>query len=318
MPSAHLLQRAPVAFFIFNRPATTARVFEAIADVRPPRLLVVADGPRPTHPDDRRLCSETRAVVERVDWPCEVLTRYAETNMGSVLRIATGLDWVFDQTDEAIVLEDDCLPHPSFFAFCEELLERYREDRRVHMICGCNVIAPKRFTADSYCFSHLYRIWGWASWARAWETYDREMHAWPALRETGWLSRHLGGETETEIARTTFDMVHDGRLPTWDFPWAFAGLANDALSIRPSVNLITNIGFGPEATHERDPAHLFANLPVSEMTFPLRHPAAISALQAADAAEWRRVCPEWFHDGAPDDGGLRRAIGRAWKSLTRI
>jgi hypothetical protein len=318
MSQAHALQRAPVAFLIFNRPAFTARVFDAIAQARPSRLLVVADGPRPTHPDDPSLCREARAVIERVDWPCEVLTEYSETNMGCKLRIATGLDWVFRQADEAIVLEDDTLPDPSFFTFCEELLARYRDDRRVHMISGCNVVFPRRFSPSSYYFSRLYQIWGWASWARAWDTYDLEMRAWPELRETDWLARQLGGETEAAIARTIFELTYEGKVPTWDFQWAFAGLAHDALSIRPSVNLVTNIGFGAAGTHERDPSHGLANLPSSVIEFPLRHPAEVAVLQDADVAEWRHLYPDRFRGPTSSDGGVRRVLRSAWRSLARL
>jgi hypothetical protein len=317
MEQNHVLQRAPVAFLIFNRPAFTAQVFEAIARARPPRLLVVADGPRPTHPDDSWLCAQARAVIDQVDWPCEVLTDYSEVNLGCKLRIASGLDWVFSQAEEAIVLEDDTLPDPSFFTFCEELLERYRDDRRVHMVSGCNAIAARRFTPDSYYFSRLPQIWGWASWARAWETYDLDMRAWPGLRESDWLTSRLGGQTEAEIARTIFNLTYDGRVPTWDFQWAFAALAHDALSIRPSVNLVRNIGFGSEGTHERDPSHGLANLPVQAMEFPLSHPAQVAVLQAADDAEWRHQYPNYFREAASGDAGVRRGLRRVWRTLSR-
>ena len=124
----------PVAFLIFNRPETTARVFEAIRRVRPPKLLVVADGPRSDREGENEKCRAARSVIERVDWPCEVITNYADTNLGCRTRISSGLDWVFANVDEAIILEDDCLPDPSFFPFCEELLARYRDDDRIMII----------------------------------------------------------------------------------------------------------------------------------------------------------------------------------------
>ena len=112
----------PVAFLIFNRPHTTQRVFAEIAKARPPKLLVVADGPRNDRPGEAELCAQTRAIIDQVDWDCEVLTHYADKNMGCKKRIASGIDWVFTQVEEAIILEDDCLPEASFFQFCEENL----------------------------------------------------------------------------------------------------------------------------------------------------------------------------------------------------
>ncbi len=288
--------RAPVALMIFNRPGFTARVFERIAAAKPSRLLVVADGPRAEHPDDARLCWETRAVIERVDWPCEVETNYADVNLGCKERIASGLEWVFGQTDEAIILEDDTVPDPSFFAYCDELLERYRDEPRVQMISGSNVLPAERSGPDSYYFSRCYHIWGWATWARAWRAYDIEMRGWPARRDSRWLERLLGGVTEARIARAAFDAAYAGEVPTWDFQWVFAAWAQDGLSVTPRHNLVTNIGHGELASHERNPDHPFARLPTRELPFPLRHPAAIAVDQAADRAEWRLARRTWFRD----------------------
>ncbi len=288
---------------IFNRPQFTARVFEAIARARPARLLVVADGPRATHPDDERLCAQARAVIDRVDWDCEVSRCYSDVNLGCKLRIASGLDWVFEQVPEAIIVEDDCLPEPTFFRFCAELLERYRDDPRVQMISGCNVLAPGSGAAYSYYFSRCYHVWGWATWARAWRTYDLQMRRWPALRETDWLRRHLGGETEAAIARAIFDATYAGNVGTWDFQWVLAGWAANAVSAIPSVNLITNIGYGEAATNERDAEHRLANLPAGPMGFPLHHPPGIQVLESADREEWRFVYSDWFEPGGAQAPG---------------
>ena len=170
-------------------------------------------------------------------------------NLGGGRRVASGLDWVFENTDEAIILEDDCMPDPTFFPYCEELLRRYRDDERLHMVSGCNVLEPGRFGAHSYYFSRCYHIWGWATWARAWSHYDYKMRQWPALRETDWLERYLGDPTAARIARLFFDETYAGRIDQWDFQWALAGWLRDAVSITPAANLVTNIGFGDGGTH---------------------------------------------------------------------
>jgi hypothetical protein len=308
MERTRLPQGVPVAFMIFNRPELTARVFDAIAQARPTRLLVVADGPRATHPDDARLCAQARAVIDRVDWDCEVSTCYSEDNLGCRLRIASGLDWVFAQAPEAIIVEDDCLPDPTFFRFCAELLERYRDDPRLQMVSGCNVLPATSAGPHSYYFSRCYHVWGWATWARAWRTYDLQMRRWPALRESDWLERHLGDRTEASIARAIFDETYAGNVGTWDFQWVLAGWAADGLSVTPSVNLVTNIGYGEAGTHERNAEHQLANLPTEPMRFPLDHPSDVRALESADHEEWRLVYPDWFEPttaGAPRGGAVR-------------
>jgi hypothetical protein len=321
MPGTLALQRAPVAFFIFNRPALTARVLAAIAQARPPRLLVVADGPRGDQPEDEALVRQARAVLDEVDWPCEVRRCYSDVNLGCGRRVATGLDWVFSQTDEAIILEDDCVPEPSFFAFCEELLERYGADERVQMVSGCNVLSPEQSGPYSYYFSRCYHIWGWATWARSWRHYDFEMRDWPALRDTRWLERHLRSRTAAQVARVLFEGTYSGQIRQWDFQWAFSGWRRNALAVIPAVNLVSNVGFGNAATHTVDPNHPRANLETQPMKFPLRHPPTVSALEAADRREWELVAarfpasrPEHFRRrmaAALRHGQLRRRVAGA-------
>jgi hypothetical protein len=136
--------KTPVALIIFKRPDTTERVFETIRQAKPPKLLVVADGPRTDQPGEAEKCAATRAIIDRVDWDCEVLKNYSDSNLGCGLRPATGISWVFEQVEEAIVLEDDCVPHPTFFRFCEELLEYYRHDERIMSISGINPYFGRR------------------------------------------------------------------------------------------------------------------------------------------------------------------------------
>lgn len=285
------LTRTPVALLVFNRPALTERVFAAVAQARPSQLLVVADGPRADHPDDERLVAETRRVIEQVSWPCEVLTSYAAENLGCRQRISSGLDWVFSQVDEAIILEDDCLPDPSFFAFCEDLLERYGEDERVQMVSGSSLLAGRQFTQDSYYFSRWYHIWGWATWARAWQGYDVDMRRWSELRDTRWLEERLP-ETEASVVRAMFDGAYDGTVNTWDFQWVLHGWLRDGVCAKPVVNLVSNIGYGEMASHERNADHPVANLPTTSIRFPLRHPNAVEVLGPADRAEFAYVHPQ--------------------------
>ncbi len=174
--------RTAVALIIFNRPDTTARVFREIATARPPKLFVSADGPRTGHPEDAERCDAARAVVDRVDWDCDVLRNYLEVNLGCGRRPATGISWILEHVDEAIILEDDCVPDPTFFRFCEELLERFREDRRVMHIAGNNFQFGRKRGPFSYFFSSHNISHGWASCRRAWQHFDMGAKLWSALR----------------------------------------------------------------------------------------------------------------------------------------
>jgi len=271
----------PVALLIFNRPDTTERVFNAIANARPPKLLVVADGPRPQREGEAELCAQTRAIINRVDWDCEVITEFADSNMGCKRRVASGIDWVFEQVEEAIILEDDCLPDPSFFRYCEEMLTRYRDNERVGMVSGGNLQFGRQRGSGSYYFSKYTHIWGWASWRRAWKHYDRDLTLWPAFRDQGLLTQLFETSGEQEYWRNSFQWVHEGSLDTWDVSWTFTALTHGLLQVVPNVNLISNIGFGANATHTHV-VGVHANMPTQPIEFPLVHPMFVLADLEAD------------------------------------
>jgi hypothetical protein len=279
--------RTPVAFLIFNRPDTTERVFAEIARARPPRLLVVADGPRADRPDEAQRCAQARAVIERVDWPCELETHYADTNLGCRRRVSSGLDWVFERVPEAIILEDDCAPSPSFFPYCEELLERYREDARIGMISGDNFQRGRRAGSGSYYFSKYTHIWGWASWRRAWRHYDVAASLWPELLNSGVFDR-MTLPCERDTWRAAFEGIHAGRIDTWDYQWTLAFWCHSMLAVMPQVNLISNIGFGEQATHTKGSSE-YANLPAREIAWPLAAPALTAADAGADGFTARHM-----------------------------
>ena len=269
---------------IFNRPEATRAVFQTIRDVRPPKLLLVADGPRADRPGERELCVRARAEAQAIDWPCEVLTRFAPENLGCRQNVSTGLDWAFTQVEEAIVLEDDCLPDQSFFRFCEELLARYRDNSRVSQICGSNYQQGIRRTPYSYYFTRHAHIWGWATWRRSWQEGDLSMSAWPELRDGGWLKRYLDDPKSAFFWTKLFNDSQRPRrdsLNSWAIPWTFSRWSLNKLSIIPEVNLITNIGHSAEGTHTTDRAG-GNRTPLGQMDFPLQHPPTIEPHVEAD------------------------------------
>ncbi|BCS51978.1 glycosyltransferase family 2 protein [Geobacter sp. SVR] len=274
--------KTPVAFLIFNRPDVTQKVFEEIRRARPPKLLVVADGPRVNRPGEAEKCQSVRAIIDTVDWPCEVLKNYSDVNLGCKRRVSSGLDWVFEQAEEAIILEDDCLPHPSFFGFCEELLEKYRDDERIGIISGDNFLFGRRRTDNSYYFSRYTHIWGWASWRRTWQTYDVEMKSWPLVKNGMWLTDILHDKKQVKYWSDIFESVFNGQIDTWDYQINFNNFVHSRLNIMPNQNLISNIGFGVEATRTIQKCKC-AEMPIFEMKFPLIHPQMIIRDAQADS-----------------------------------
>jgi hypothetical protein len=261
----------PVALIIFNRPAVTARVLEAIAKVRPQRLFVIADGPREGHPTDAVRCAETRQLLAKIDWDCQVRPHFSEVNLGCKRRPETGLDWLFEQVPEAIILEDDCLPSTTFFGYCESLLAHYRDDRRVMMIGGFNPLGSIGGGAESYCHSMLGSTWGWATWRRAWLLHDPWLTSWPEVVATRLIDRLFPDSVQTRYWYDVFARILDGRLAdAWDYQWLLSCWLQSGYRLLPAVSMIANLGFGDEATHTFGKAP-FREVP-GEMIEPLVHP----------------------------------------------
>jgi hypothetical protein len=281
---ADLQLTTPVALLIFNRPDTTARVFEAIRQAKPPKLLVVADGPRPNKPDDIEKCKAARAIVEGVDWDCEVLTNYSDVNLGVDERVPSGLNWVFNVVDKAIIFEDDCLPHPTFFPFCQELLNYYQHDERVFHISGNNFQFGNRRTEYSYYFSYYNLCWGWATWDRAWQHYDHNLTMWPDIRDKKYLKHILNKSRSYGFWTKLFDDMYYRRITYggWDYRWIFSSWSQNGLSVTPSINLVTNIGWRQDATHTFNPESHLSRVPVQRVNFPLKHPPYIMPNSQAD------------------------------------
>ncbi len=302
-------RRAPVALLIFNRPDLTARTFEAVRRARPPRLLVVADGPRADVEGEEARCTHARDLTEDIDWKCEVSRDYSEVNLGCKRRIATGLDWVFDQVDEAIVLEDDCTPSSDFFPYCEELLERYREAERVMHIGGSNLRWGRRGD-DSYFFSRYPHVWGWASWRRAWRLYDPDLTAWRTgdKADKRRVLRIFDDPRERAFWLDAWNGSGSGEIDTWDFQWAFACMANDGLAINPNFNLVTNAGFIEDSTHTPTDPEGIADMPHEKPDRPLRHPTTIQRDASCDAGTARRFFR--LPDPPTAVGRMRTRVGR--------
>ena len=262
----------PVTLFIFNRPDLVAGLLDRLREVKPSRLLVVADGARNEAESER--VEACRRLIDQIDWPCEIHKDYAETNLGCGRRIQTGLDRAFELFERSIILEDDIYPDVTFFAFCEEMLERYADDTRIMTVTGGHFLKSIVPGPESYYFSIFPSAWGWATWRRAWKTYDREMSAWPRLKAAMWLMHHLHDAEMAAHYTRGFDLVSSGRLDTWDFQLVYSAWTTHALSIVPKTTLCQNFGFRPDATHTTGPNRL-AHINVRPLEFPLMHPSSM-------------------------------------------
>lgn len=266
---------SPVLLIIFNRPEPTQQVLDVLRKARPARLYIAADGPRPDRPGEAEKCAAARQVALAVDWPCDVKTLFQDTNLGCRQGVSTAITWFFDNEEEGIILEDDIVPDPTFFRYCTELLEHYRDEPRVMAITGLNLQPANRRYDHSYYFSCYNHVWGWASWRRAWSLYDRTLDRIESDETRATLHRLSPTDHFHDYWMEQFRAVRDGRIDTWDYSWLLTCWMHNGLTCTPNRNLIRNIGFGEGATHTHDESDKQANLAAGSLSFPLSHPTEI-------------------------------------------
>ena len=261
----------PILFLTYNRPGLTRQVLAAIREAQPKRLFIAADGPKPGKTGDCEQCQAVRNVLrDGIDWDCEVNTLLRDENLGCKRAVSSAITWFFDHVAEGIILEDDTLPRQSFFRFCEELLDEYRNTPAILHISGDNFQQGRRRGSGSYYFSIYNHIWGWATWRRAWRLYDVEMKSFPDFKQNSKAHTIFSCSAERDYWLQMLQMAYNGQIDTWDFQWTFAVWLNRGLCVLPNANLVSNIGFGDDATNTSSQSWL-SRLPSAEIG-RLTHP----------------------------------------------
>jgi hypothetical protein len=242
----------PILFLIFNRPETTERVFEIIRKIKPAKLFVSADGPRGNKSGENEKCLETRKIIDKVDWECDVHKNFSDENLGCKKGVTKGINWFFDNVEEGIIIEDDCILDDSFFFFASEMLTCYKDDERIMHIGAANFQDGIKRGDASYYFSKFCHVWGWATWRRAWKNYDVGIKSFDEFKSRYLIKNIFEDKKIQEHWMKLFQTVYDNRLDTWDFQWVYTVWKQNGLSIIPNQNLVSNIGFGTDATHTKD------------------------------------------------------------------
>lgn len=278
--------REAVLVLGFNRPHLLSGLLEFLREVQPPRLYVAIDGPRDGHPTDDDAVSECRRLIDSIDWPVSIRTRFAETNLGCGRAVTSAIEWFLTHEERGIVLEDDVLPHETFFDFCSHMLDRYADDERVLTINGHNLVPTRGQSRPDlpYRFARYTEMWGWALWRRSWSRYEFDLPQWRSMLDAERIWEMCGRSVPRALFwGAMFDMVAAGRADTWDVQLEFAAMRSGQVMVVPNVNLTANLGFGPGATHYLNEPPMLE--PVGEMSFPI----ACVDVDVDDLAD------RWFH-----------------------
>ena len=281
---------APILLVGFNRPELLRGLVAILAKVRPPKIYLAVDGPRPDRPGEAEKCAACAAVADAIDWPCEVKKLVREKNLGCRLGVSGAIDWFFAQEEEGIILEDDCWPDPSFLRFATELLERYRDDPRIGIISGNNHYGFISDPKASYRFTNFVLIWGWATWRRAWKLNQPDPEA---FRATG--PDIIRKANQTHRMRTMYGRFLDDDLEkrsSWAVPWMLSIQSHRLVSIIPRFNLVSNEGNRGGGTHTDGYTYDHCYFEKSRsLTFPLVHPDSVDRDAVADRLYEKRSWP---------------------------
>ncbi|MFM8896858.1 MAG: hypothetical protein ACKOE2_16205, partial [Actinomycetales bacterium] len=310
--------REPVLIIGFNRPDQLREVIARVREVQPTRLYLAVDGPRPDRPGEAALVQACRDLVDDVDWPCEVRTRFSESNLGCGQGVSTAITWFFEHEERGIILEDDVVADVSFFGFCSELLEHYQHDERIFAISGCCFVPPAGLQrpGDPYRFSRVAHVWGWATWRRTWSDYRLDIAGW--RRGLGWRGLYRwAGRSLRGLAywASNFEMLGRRMIDTWDVQLNHEAFVTGRLTATSNVNLVRNIGFGETATHTV--VNTGELQPVGSITLPTA-PVSIEVDERADA--WTRrhhFKATWFGMAAQLGRYVRRRIAGVRARRTR-
>lgn len=274
--------KSAVLFIIFNRLDTSLLVFEQIRKAKPSKLYITADFARADRPDELINCNETKKVIlSKIDWNCEVKTLFQTSNVGPKETITSAIDWFFENEEEGIILEHDCLPSNSFFYYCDCLLETYRNDNRIWLISGFNFKTDKKWGDATYYFSNLTNGWGWATWRRSWASYDKNLSKYDASEVRVQLEKIFDNKLIVDRWVEIFNDTKSGKIDTWDYQVTFAHLFSHTLTIVPNYNLVSNIGFGAHAENTTNINSPFAEVELEEIS-EIIHPKYMIAEKQAD------------------------------------
>lgn len=296
----------PVAIVVFNRLDRAEDLYKVLRKIKPRKLYIISDGPR--NKDEMIVVEKVRKLFDSIDWECDVHKDYSQVNLGCDRRIITGLDWVFETANEAIILEDDCYPDESFFPYCYELLKKYEGNNKISYISGTN-IANVSDIEESYYFGYRSSNWGWATWADRWKNFDRSLDTWDSIRKSNIIYELYPPKIADQITDEIERNFEKEPYP-WDFLWWVDSLSKMRLSITPKKNLILNIGFASNATHTLEKP-FFYNVKKHTMEFPIIHPTKVCRNQKMEF-EWLNLMVETLMMKIKRKLNQLRMIGCKW------
>lgn len=310
--------KTPILFVIYDRSDTARQVFNVIKQVKPENLFISSDGPANRYKEEsENVLNLRKEILEGINWKCNVRTRFGGHNTGPRNWISSSITWFFENAEEGIVLEHDCLPGTSFFYYCENLLQRYKSNPRIMHISGSSFVFGKKEFRKSYFFSKYCNIWGWASWKRAWEKYDIAMTGWEQFRNENKLDNILETNIERDYWRHIFDRAKKGLFNTWDYQWFYNVWNNNGISICPAANLVSNIGFGKGAVNTNYSNTVVSNLERHEIK-KIKHPYRIKIDEEADRISFDYYYGEHLNNLFEQNEELHKTCGERLKLINEL
>ena len=288
--------KTAVAAIIFNRPEKTKILFESIKKYKPNKLFIISDGPRNKNLIDKDQVNMSREIFKNITWKCKVLINYSNKNLGTKKRIMSGINWVFQNVEEAVFLEDDCIPTKEFFLFVEIMLNKYRTNLKIGSVCGTNLFNLKGKKNEHYFFSKYQDCWGWATWKNRWITIDKNLKSLNETKNNKFLKDYLGSYRAHLYWHWKLNKVKQNKLNSWSFIWTYTGFIKKYLHIIPKKNLIKNIGFDNSATNTKKIKYDIKLRDKKNFKFPLIHPQKVITTEIYDQLCEDKIFSKSFKD----------------------
>ena len=272
--------KVPILFLAYNRPEITKITIKNIKKIRPYKIYISIDGPKKNKKDKLKV-QAVRKILKKFNKKTFVKTKINKTNLGCKKSNLNALNWFFAKEKMGIVIEDDCLVDKNFFKFCNLMLKKYKNNKKIYCISGSNFQAKKIFK-ESYYFSKYNHCWGWATWRDRWKNNDGNIKFWPRFKNSiEWKNLHFDN-IEMRYWTKIFDNIYNNKIDSWAYPWTLSVWKKNGITITPTSNLVKNIGFGIDSTHAKFADKEVSYLNKSILSKNFTHPKLIKINKKAD------------------------------------
>lgn len=255
--------KIPVLLLTWKREKEIKLILNILKKINAINIYINSDGCEFSESKSKqkdKIIQTRNSILKNIDWECKVHLKFNNKNLGCKQSVISGINWLFENEESGIILEEDCIPNESFFHFCAALLAKYENNKDIGCITGVNFQNGQKVSNSSYYFSKYNHCWGWATWKKSWDLFDADMSFWPIMQnQKNWSIDPLMRKEERKYWVDIFESSYQNYFDSWAYPWLASLWYRNKLTITPEYNLVSNVGFDGLATHTKNRFSISAN-----------------------------------------------------------